>query len=539
MLDEPGKRVPVCASAPLLWSLLPLAAGIVAAKGGILAPLTVCLAAAACLRRSPSLSAVAVASLAAGFLLQRAGAPPPDPLWGQLPPREVSFTLRVEEHFNARREGRISGIGKLLQTDIPHDTVSGNLASFYLESDELPAPGAVIEGQAVLAYLPAIEDPDGFQVYLKSRDIHLSLSRGTVFRKTRLPPPVEQLRQRLFRKCQQLLSAGCDEPGDPGNVLASMLLGNRTLLTDERVQTYRRSGTYHLFAVSGLHVGSVALCLHWLAGLVRLPVAGRLLVLLAGTWAYVWLTGSSPSAVRAGIMISCLGFARQLLRQPHLFPALVASAWLVLLIEPSQLYNLGFRLSYGVVGAIILVGLPLARELRNRLDKPRLDSSPRSAFRMRVRKSGLAACDLACISLSASLGSVPLIIEHFGLFTPAGMLLGILLNPIATLLVMTGCIAMLAAPLAGMTVAGWLPQATWPAISLMEFLIETALRLPGAASDRHWPWTGTGTLVLLLVLSLAWALQFLRQRGHKVPPATLLLPHAVLLTSLLMTQASA
>jgi competence protein ComEC len=376
-------------------------------------------------------------------------------------------------------------------------------------------------------------------LYLKKRDIHLTLNRGDILAEITPPPWMEQLRQAALAACRTILRSGTSDPEAPGNVLASMLLGDRSLLTEERVQRYRRTGTYHLFAVSGLHVGSAAACLHWLCGLARLSPKTRLLPVLLGTWSYVWLTGGSPSAIRAGIMISCLGLARQLLRQPHLFPALVLSAWMVLLWQPAQLFDLGFQLSYCVVGAIILIGLPVVAEFRNRLERRTPQNSREHPVRHLVTNGLSRTAELACISLGAGLGSMPLIIQHFHLFTPVGVMLGVILNPLASLCVMAGCISMLASPLFGIAMAGLLAKITWPAIRLMEFLLDASLQIPGAVSERSWIWPPAGILVTLSVLALAWFLQHLRQGGRRLHTAFLLLPHAAIAASLIFTTLNA
>jgi competence protein ComEC len=540
---DPGAlRPPLCAAAPLLWSLLPLIAGILLARTGSTPLMWMAAAAAFAVlvvpRHCRLRIRISALSLLAGiglFLLQSS---PPDPSWSRRPPREVRLILQIEETFNARKPGHISGIGKIHQTSLPVDTVHGYRTAFYLEGAAggaaLPVIGETIECRAVLSYLPATGELDDYQMYLWNRDIFLSLNRGHILGTTLPAGPVQQFRQRLYAASQDLLTSGCAGPGDPGNVLASMLLGNRSLLNDERIDLYRKTGTYHLFAVSGLHVGSVALCLFLLCRILRLPRVLHLLPVLAGTWGYVWLTGSSPSAVRAGIMISCLSLARLVFRQPHLFPALALSAWLVLVVDPAQLFHLGFQLSYGVVLSIILVGLPLARELRlhitERLGHP---IHPTRLYRQLI-KGLLGLADLACVSLSAALASMPLIVQHFELFTPGGAFIGILLNPLAMVCVMAGCITLLAGPVAGPLVAGTIAVCSWPAIRIIEWLLELCIRIPGAVSGRSWIWPPAGTCLLAAMLFTAWGLQRLRMRGVPLPGLACLVPHAMVLLALAM-----
>jgi competence protein ComEC len=533
---SPASRPPLCAAAPLLWSLIPLTSGILIARTGntlvMAGAIAFCLIMPWMTGAGKSKRLVISLSMLAGIALFAARSPAPDPSWSRRPPRVTRAIIQVEETFNARKPARSSGIGKILQTSLPVDTVRGCRVAFYLETSRELWPGETIECRAVLSYLPAVAQPDDYQLYLKNRDIHLSLNQGEVMRPISPASTLEQLRQRLYQASEELLASGCSGPDEPGNVLASMLLGNRSLLKDERIELYRKTGTYHLFAVSGLHVGSVALCLLLLTRLIPIPHLLRLLPALSGTWFYVWLTGSSPSAVRAGIMITCLSLARVVFRQPHLFPALALSAWLVLLWNPSQLFQLGFQLSYGVVLSIILIGLPLAQHLRAVINEYLLRRPPSRPLPNRLLKLLLGMIDVTCVSLSAGLASMPLIVQHFDLFTPGGVLFGILLNPLATLAVMAGCLTLITGPLIGTLAAGTIAVVIWPVIEAMEWLLRGCLQIPGAVSERSWVWPPSGTCLLVGMLVLAWWLQRLRMRGHRLHSLSYLLPHLLVLAVL-------
>jgi hypothetical protein len=185
------------------------------------------------------------------------------------------------------------------------------------------------------------------------------------------------------------------------------------------------------------------------------------------------------------------------------------------------------------------MGLPLAGELRDRLGWQPQVFRPRHYAKRLAQRSFMATADLACVSLSAGLGSMPLIIQHFNLFTPVGVLLGVILNPLAGLCVMAGCMAMLGCPVLGVSLTGLWAMITWPAIHTMEFLLEASLAIPGAVSDRSWTWPPMGILVILSALSLALILQRLRQSGRRLPAVSLILPHAFIVLSLLFTTVNA
>jgi len=155
-------------------------------------------------------------------------------------------------------------------------------------------------------------------------------------------------------------------------VLRALALGDRTALAPETETLLRRTGTRHLLAISGLHVGLVAGLLAWLAGLacrpLRLvPVLPRLLptlvpvvVGLAGAWFYASAAGSPVSARRALVMSggALLGLASG--RGVRPWNLLGAAAGGLALLCPWEVRGLGFGLSFSAVGGILLLARPIA-----------------------------------------------------------------------------------------------------------------------------------------------------------------------------------
>jgi competence protein ComEC len=539
-----NQRPPLCASAPILWSLIPIMLGVMAANAALAWLLlgSLLFAGMAGIRPLRKHLWLSGGSYVAGAGLMLLHSTNPHPEWEHLPPREASAAIQVMENFNARKSGRIAGIGKILQTNVPSDTISNRTIAYYLESGPLatnpPSIGQVFECTGVLTYLPFSPELDDYQTYLFRRDIFLTINRGKITDTGSDAPLIERIRQHLFHSGKTVLARQPEDEDSPGRVLASMMLGSRSLLSDQRIELYRMTGTYHLFAVSGLHVGGVALCLQGFCLLIRIRGKALFLVAMTGTWYYVWLTGSSPSAIRAGIMITCIGISRYLLRQPHLFPALALSAWIVLIIDPTQLFNLGFQLSYGVVASIVLTGLPVASYFRTAYSLDPYRKHPLPRWRHHLHRFLWATIDLSCISLSAGVASMPLIIEYFDLFTPGGVVMGIILNPLATLVIMTGCLAILTGliiPVAG----GWMAYLAWPPIWCMESLLRACLTVPGSVSERSWPIPGTGTALLIIMLAIAWALQAIRQRWPGMPPLSHAIPFLMMLCGLSFTQLNA
>src|SRR5690606_24673872 len=131
-------------------------------------------------------------------------------------------------------------------------------------------------------------------------------------------------------------------------------------LSPEQENAFMRSGTFHVFSVSGLHVGVIALALHMLLTALRVRRRPGAIVTLIVLWFYVQVTGGGTPSIRAYVMIAFL-LASKVFRLPgNALAALAASALCTLLVDPLQLFSTGFQMSYSVVAALILLGAPLA-----------------------------------------------------------------------------------------------------------------------------------------------------------------------------------
>lgn len=159
------------------------------------------------------------------------------------------------------------------------------------------------------------------------------------------------------------------------NFIVALLLGDRSLLTDDVKETFSNAGVAHVLALSGLHVAIIMGIILFLlfpmklAGLHRL----RYWIALAMLWAYAYLSGLAPSTIRACIMTSFVIVALSIQRKNASGNALLASAFTILLFDPSALYDPGMQLSFLCVASI----LAFAGQLNtvNRHLHPRLHSA--------------------------------------------------------------------------------------------------------------------------------------------------------------------
>ncbi|CAN5239907.1 DNA internalization-related competence protein ComEC/Rec2 [soil metagenome] len=240
----------------------------------------------------------------------------------------------------------------------------------------------------------------------------------------------------VSRRCRDtlagMLTRGIADRPAACALLKAMVLGMRDDAPPELEETFRLSGTMHLFAISGLHVGIFSSILWAVLRLCMVRRSTAIVVLIASAFAYAFVTGWRPPAVRAALMMAVFLGAVYIHRPSRFFNSLGCAALIILAYDTSQLSSPGFQLSFGVLAALALLTPVISKPI---LPMVQPDSFiPATLLSRRVRWSsvvGRAAVGLFCGSLAAWLGSMPLIAIHFGLVTPLAVLANCLLLPVA------------------------------------------------------------------------------------------------------------
>jgi ComEC/Rec2-related protein len=143
--------------------------------------------------------------------------------------------------------------------------------------------------------------------------------------------------------------------------LTALLFGDRSFLTSETISTLSNSGVAHMISLSGMHIaiimGLVMLLLYPLKfiGLHK----SRLWMAIAAIWAYAYFSGLAPSTVRACVMATFVAGAFSLQRKNATGNALLAATFMILLLNPSAIFDVGLQLSFLCVASVIAFVNPL------------------------------------------------------------------------------------------------------------------------------------------------------------------------------------
>ena len=263
----------------------------------------------------------------------------------------------------------------------------------------------VIEARGIIS--PINNDTENaFEQFLLSQGIHFRFNRGNILAIKDLGSDFYQFCEKQNRRFESILGFGkTAESETQAGIYTAMLLGNKANLSAEQKEAFQKTGSLHLFAISGLHVGVIAACLAMILRFSRVPHPWAPILGLLVLFLYVEITGATPSAMRAFMMVCFFWGARALTRKKCAFSSLLGSAFLVLIIKPQELWNIGFQLSYCVVGAILLYGLPLNEKFHAYL---KTLEYPGQRWQHRMNRLYFWGFSLFSISLAANLASIPL-----------------------------------------------------------------------------------------------------------------------------------
>ena len=344
--------------------------------------------------------------------------------------------------------------------------------------------GQPVEISGVLGHpeLPVAEGIFDYRSYLEKLGVFYSLkTEGTNdWQLGAQPLATPPFSARFIAWAQHTLALGLDPADKSTQLLLAMTLGQKTALTDEVSEPFMRSGTMHIFAISGLHIALIAGILLAVLRVAQLPRSVCGFVVLPLIWFYTAATGWQPSAIRSTIMMSVIIIGWMLKRPSDLLNSLAAAGFIILVWDPQQLFQASFQLSFFVVLSIALFSPPLEK-IRDRL----LETDPLLPVELLPRWRSWLNGPLRFLatslttSLAAWLGSLPLTAFYFHLFSPVTLLANVVIVPLSSFALM--------ANLGGIACGTWLPwltelfnNAAWFFMYLMVWFSEAFTKIPGA-----------------------------------------------------------
>ncbi len=313
---------------------------------------------------------------------------------------------------------------------------SGVLAASLAGTSTTPALhyGDHVEAQGWIERPTAARNPGGFDyaAYLAHRHVFATLTvrRAGQWRRIAAAPAaslIARLPMRIRESAADTLSRVL--PPAEAALSRGALIGDKADIPGPLYDDFAATGTVHLLATAGLHVGFLLALLgalfRWILP-VRFPKAA---ILLGALILYVVMAGTRPAVARAGLVAGIYLAAGLVRREPDASSAIGAAAIFLVIADPGYLFDPGFQLSFLTV-ATIMAAMPLVEPLLS----GRL-ALGRNALPARALRWALA---MFALSAAAQLGSLPLTAEYFNQISLAGVVANFLAVPSLFIIMASG-----------------------------------------------------------------------------------------------------
>ena len=380
---------------------------------------------------------------------------------------------------------------------------SGNIL-VYLPSDSLSTElnyGDIIVLNSHLSPISPPQNPNQFnyQSYLHFKNIHyqtFAKANQWTLLETNQGNPLFTLiykwRTNGLITFQKYLSP------DNYSVGAALILGYREALSEEVQKAYADTGAIHVLAVSGLHVGIIALILKYLLGLLFKRVKRFLIlqpiIIIICLWLFAFLTGGSPSVLRATTMFSFVTIGLYINRPSSIYNNLAISAFILLLVNPYFIQSVGFQLSYLAVLGIVYFQPKIYKILYI------------------PNKIGDYLWTLTTVAIGAQIGTLPVSLFYFHQFPILFFISGLIVIPAATLILSLG--------LATLFFEIWLPSVARIFGIALDYVIEAVnwsifflQDFPISKIDGIWLSTFGMILLFISIISLIYWIQTAKSKS--------------------------
>jgi len=306
----------------------------------------------------------------------------------------------------------------------------------WIGTGEPPPAGTVLRASGVFGALESGRNPGTIDRSERLRNLGVVATfRASEMRTEQWIGPVPAKAAAFKKGFREGIVAGLDEEGIEAKTIRAVVLGERARDSLELVESFRNSGTLHVFTVSGLHVAMLGTIVWFILKWTGVPRRWAIPAIIAAMFGYVWLTGNGPAAIRAAWMGTVFLGAFALRRRADLLNTLGAVLVIAMLWDPRVIRMPGVQLSYGVVAAIGLLTV-FTRKCFEwiAVEEDFLPVSETSWWQRKWLGFRRAVADSLAVSTAASIGSTPLTVFHFGLLTPISVVGTVVLVPLVYVL---------------------------------------------------------------------------------------------------------
>ena len=287
--------------------------------------------------------------------------------------------------------------------------------------------GDLLFVHAKLSRIPPPYNPEAFdnQRYMQRRGIYYTgfVNKNAWERIGNKPENrVKFLAQKTRNRLTNIyISVGMS--GEELDILKAILLGDDDTLDPELKASYSSAGVSHILCVSGMHVGVIFMIINFLLkplDLFRRSRIFKTVLVMLVIWMYAHITGLAPSVTRSATMFTFVAVGQLLRRNTNVFHSLFASMFILLIVNPLLLFEVGFQLSYLAVAGIVLF-------------QPKLSA----LYTCRTR-IGNYFWELVTVSAAAQIGTFPISSYYFAKFPNYFLLSNLSVITLSFVIIITG-----------------------------------------------------------------------------------------------------
>ena len=393
------------------------------------------------------------------------------PLPKNLMEKTTDWVVQVTEEPTPREQS-VKVVANVLQT-YDNQNLTSKILLYFQPSDKTHELryGDLILVHTNLSRIESPHNPDAFdnQLYMRRRGIYYSgFVRNGAWQcighrpANRLTAAAQAMRNYLKN-----IYIATGMSGNEFDILKAILLGDDDTLDPELKAAYSSAGVSHILCVSGMHVGILFMIINFLLkplDLFRTSHIFKTILVMLVIWLYAHITGLAPSVTRSACMFTFVAIGQLLRRNTNVFHSLFASMFILLIINPLLLFEVGFQLSYLAVAGIVLF-------------QPKLTVIYR--YRTRI---GKYFWELLTVSVSAQLITAPISIYYFAQFPNYFILSNLSVITLSFVVIITG-VALLPVSLFS-SIAHYLSALLTLEIKLMNKIITFIEKLPGSVTEN-------------------------------------------------------
>ena len=292
---------------------------------------------------------------------------------------------------------------------------------------------------------------------------------------------LERMRLTFLKYRNQLLSRlnpVAEENDDAYAVVAAMALGDKSALTQEVKDVYSVTGASHILALSGLHLGIIYTLLSLFVFSRRWQMLSQIIIMLS-IWGFVFLVGLSTSVMRSAVMLSVYALLSLGHRDRMSVNTLAFTAIVMLMVSPMSLFDVGFQMSYMAVFSILLF-VPLMEGIF-------------PAEYLMSHRVVRWLWGMVTVSLSAQIGTAPLITYYFGRFSCYFLPTNFIVIPAAMLILYLSLVVLLVPSLAFVL---------FDIVAMLNGLLTKMASIPGASIDNLHPTKIQTTMIYVIIVAV-------------------------------------